>query len=63
MGLQYWLPLISNTENQGLTGVAVNAYNATIFSDSLFKTGLKFNGSSTYLQGTVYTTANMTYMM
>ena len=62
MSLKVWLPLISGTDNQGLLQSNPTSNGTIAYSASKFGTGLQFNGSSTYLDGSVYTTATMTYM-
>ena len=63
MSLQVWIPFISTPNNQGLCQNAVTSHNLSTYSAGKFGTAAQFNGSSTYVNGTVYTTATMTYMM
>ena len=61
MSLQVWLPLISDVNSIGLNRNTVTPHNITYGSAKLGN-GAILNGSNGYVEGSVYTTATMTYM-
>ena len=62
MSLQVWLPLISDLNPIGLDRNEITGNGTIAYNSGKFGTSLQFNGSSTYVQGNIYTTATMTYM-
>ena len=62
MSLKVWLPLISDTNSIGLIREGITPHNISTYSASKFGTAAQLNGSSGYIDGSVYTTATMTYM-
>ena len=62
MSLQVWLPLISDANPIGLDRSSITANGTIAYNSGKFGNSLQFNGSSTYVQGSIYTTATMTYM-
>lgn len=61
MSLQVWLPLISDVNSIGLNRNTVTPHNITYGSAKLGN-GAILNGSNGYIEGSIYTTATMTYM-
>lgn len=62
MSLKVWLPLISDTNSIGLIREGITPHNISTYSASKFGTAAQLNGSNGYIEGSVYTTATMTYM-